>query len=95
MAAKKNVSARKPSARKRTRQTIKIRAHNFSQRSTLRTAVKKVRMAVLQGEAAQAKTLMIAAAPTLDSLARKGIIHRNKAARLKSRLSRAVKTLSA
>jgi small subunit ribosomal protein S20 len=94
MAAKKNVSARKPSARKRARQTIKTRALNFSQRSAIRTAVKKVRAAVGKGDSANAKVLMVEAVPTLDSLARKGIIHRNKAARLKSRLARALKTLA-
>lgn len=91
MAAKKNVTARKPSALKRTRQTIKIRARNFSQRSAIRTAVKKVRVAAEGKDQSLAKAAMIEATPILDALARKGIIHRNKAARLKSRLSAAVK----
>lgn len=95
MATKKNVTARKPSARKRTRQTIKIRVRNFSQRSAIRTAVKKVRTAVASAQVDSAKTLLTEAVPTLDSLARKGIIHRNKAARLKSRLSASVKALRA
>lgn len=80
-------------ARKRARQAVKQRAHNMSLRSTLRTAIKKVQKAILAGDKAAAQTVFSESMGTIDSIADKKIIHKNKAARHKSRLSAAIKAL--
>ncbi len=80
-------------ARKRARQAIKQRAHNVSLRSNLRTAIKKVQKAILAGDKAAAQTVFAESMSTIDSIADKKIIHKNKAARHKSRLSAAIKAL--
>src|SRR5256885_6325630 len=68
---------------------------NTSLRSKYRTAVKKVEKAVLTGDKAKATELFAAAQSVLDTIADKGIFHKNKAARDKSRLSAKVKALAA
>ena len=80
-------------ARKRARQSEKNRQHNASQRSMLRTYIKRVQHAVTRGDKAQAQEAMNAAMPVMDRMAHKGIIHPNKAARHKSRLSRHINAL--
>jgi small subunit ribosomal protein S20 len=80
-------------ARKRARQAVKQRAHNMSLRSTLRTAIKKVQKAVEAGDKAAAKAVYDSSVSVIDSIADKKIIHKNKAARHKSRLSAAIKAL--
>ena len=80
-------------ARKRARQAIKSRSLNMSQRSELRTAVKNVRKAVAAGNKAAAQTVFQQAVSVIDRIADKGIVHKNTAARNKSRLSAAVKAL--
>jgi small subunit ribosomal protein S20 len=80
-------------ARKRARQAVKQRAHNMSLRSTLRTAVKKVQKAVDAGDKAAAQAVFKESQGIIDSIADKKIIHKNKAARHKSRLSAAIKAL--
>lgn len=80
-------------ARKRARQAIKRRARNFSQRSELRTAIKSVRKAIASGDKAAAQKVLSESMSTIDSIADKKIIHKNKAARHKSRLSAAIKAL--
>jgi len=75
-------------ARKRARQALKNRAHNFSMRSRMRTAIKKVVNAIAVGDKEQAQQAYQSAVPLIDSTARKGIIHKNKAARHKSRLNK-------
>jgi small subunit ribosomal protein S20 len=82
-------------ARKRARQSIKRRAHNMSLRSRLRTAIKSVRKAVAAGDKATAQNVFKEAMGTIDSVADKKIIHKNTAARQKSRLSAAIKALGA
>jgi small subunit ribosomal protein S20 len=82
-------------ARKRIRQAGKRRLHNGSMRSAMRTASKKVVKAVVAGDQAQAENAFAAAVPEIDRMARKGIIHKNKAARQKSRLSRQIRALQA
>ena len=82
------------SARKRARQTEKRRQHNASLRSELRTAVKNVRKAIEAGDKAAARDVYQAAVSTIDSIADKNIIHKNKAARHKSRLSAAIKAMA-
>ncbi|MBB1648366.1 MAG: 30S ribosomal protein S20 [Delftia acidovorans] len=83
------------SGRKRVRQDTKLNAANTSLRSKYRTAVKKVEKAVLTGDKAKATELFAAAQSVLDTIADKGIFHKNKAARDKSRLSAKVKALAA
>ena len=80
-------------ARKRARQAIKRRARNFSQRSELRTAIKSVRKAIAAGDKAAAQKVLGESMSAIDSIADKKIIHKNKAARHKSRLSAAIKAL--
>ncbi len=87
--------ANSPQARKRARQAEKRRAQNASLRSLVRTNIKKVVAAIGSGDAEQAKAAYAAAVPVIDRMADKGIIHKNKAARHKSRLSAQVKALSA
>lgn len=82
-------------ARKRARQAVKQRAHNASLRSTLRTAIKRVRKAVEAGDKAAAQSVFQQSVSAIDSIADKKIIHKNKAARHKSRLSAAIKALAA
>lgn len=83
------------SARKRARQAVKQNAHNSALRSRLRTAVKAVRKAVLAGDKAKAREVFTEAQKTIDSVADKKIVHKNMAARTKSRLSAAVKGMGA
>ena len=80
-------------ARKRARQNETRRRHNASFRSMVRTAIKKVQAAVASGDSAAAGDAYKAAVPVIDRMADKGIIHKNKAARHKSRLNQAVKAL--
>ena len=82
------------SARKRSRQSEKQRQHNASLRSELRTAVKNVRKAIEAGDKSAAQTILQRAASTIDRIADKNIIHKNKAARHKSRLSAAIKGMA-
>ncbi len=81
-------------ARKRARQAVKQRAHNMSLRSTLRTAIKKVQKAILGGDKTAAQAVFKDSMSTIDSIADKKIIHKNKAARHKSRLSGAIKAMA-
>lgn len=82
-------------AKKRARQAEKHRAHNASQRSELRTEIKKAVKVIATGDAAVAKSTYAAAVPVIDAMARKGHIHKNKAARHKSRLNARLKALAA
>ncbi len=82
-------------ARKRARQAVKQNAHNASQRSELRTAIKAVRKAIAAGDKAAAATVFRDSVSTIDSIADKKIIHKNKAARHKSRLAAALKAFAA
>ncbi len=81
------------SAKKRARQTEKLRLHNASQRSMLRTQIKKVVHAIEAKDKEAAQNAYQAAVPVIDSMVSKGIIHKNKAARHKSRLNSHVKSL--
>ncbi len=83
------------SAEKRAREAVERRARNVAHRSKVRSAVRKVLEAIRAGKQAEAAAALKAASPVIDSMARKGIIHRNKAARHKSRLASQVKALSA
>jgi len=81
-------------ARKRARQAVKQNAHNSAQRSAFRTAVKAVRKAIAAGDKDAAAKAFLASTSTIDSIADKKIIHKNKAARHKSRLAAAIKALA-
>ena len=80
-------------ARKRARQSVKVNAHNSALRSTLRTAIKKVLKAVEAGDKAAAMATYQENVSVIDRIADKKIIHKNKAARHKSRLTAAIKAL--
>ena len=80
-------------ARKRARQAVKQRAHNMSLRSTLRTAIKKVRKAIDAGDKTAAQAVFKDSQSVIDSIADKRIVHKNAVARTKSRLSAAIKAL--
>ena len=81
-------------ARKRARQAENNRQRNASQRSAMRTRIKALRKAIAAGDKEQAVAAFQAAVPALDRLARKGIIHKNVAARGKSRLNNAVRAMA-
>ena len=83
------------SAKKRAKQTVVRNARNASQRSMLRTAVKKVLKALDANDAAGAPAAFDVAQPILDRYSARGLIHRNKAARHKSRLSARINALQA
>ncbi len=75
------------SAKKRMRQNEKRRQINRSNRSRMRTAIKKLRAALTGGDANETQQLLPATVSTIDKAVNKGIIHRNTAARYKSRLT--------
>ncbi len=79
--------------RKRARQNDTQRIHNASLRSTLRTALKKITKAILLGDKKIAKKTFDENVPVIDKIADKKIIHKNKAARHKSRLNSALKSM--
>ncbi|MEW5786309.1 MAG: 30S ribosomal protein S20 [Pseudomonadota bacterium] len=81
-------------AKKRARQGAVQRLHNMAQRSAYRTAVKKVRKAIEAGDKAAAQAALNENMSVMDSLADKKIVHKNKAARHKSRLAGAIKAMA-
>jgi small subunit ribosomal protein S20 len=83
------------SAIKRARQNVKLRQHNASARSMFRTYVKNVLKAVEAGDMEAARAAYTKAQPIIDKAAAKGLIHKNKAARIKSRLVARVKDMTA
>ena len=89
----KKKNPRLASGRKRVRQDIKLNAANTSLRSKYRTAVKNVEKAVLAGDKDKASAAFALMQSVVDTIADKGIFHKNKAARDKSRLSVKVKAL--
>ena len=85
--------ANSPQAKKRARQSEDARQRNAGQRSAMRTTVKKLQAAIESGDKKLAAEAYKAAVPALDKMARKGVIHKNTAARSKSRLNNAVRAL--
>ena len=81
-------------ARKRARQNIGQHNRNMSLRSQLRTAIKHARKGIASTDKTFAQAAFKASASTIDSIADMGIIHKNKAARHKSRLSVAIKAMA-
>ncbi len=90
----KKKTVRLASGRKRARQDVKLNAANTSLRSKFRTVVKNVVKAVTGGDKAKAAETFKSAQSVIDSVADKGMFHKNKAARLKSRLNAKVKALA-
>ncbi|MBT9491201.1 30S ribosomal protein S20 [Roseateles sp.] len=91
----KKKTVRLASGLKRVRQDSKLNAANTALRSKFRTVIKNVQKAVLTGDKVKAAELFKTAEAVIDSVADKGIFHKNKAARHKSRLSAKVKALAA
>ena len=82
------------SAQKRARKAEKTRKQNMGQRSQVRTKIKNVVKACDAGDVAAAKAAYLEAVPAIDSMAGKGIVNKNKAARHKSRLNKRIKALA-
>jgi small subunit ribosomal protein S20 len=91
----KKKTVRIASGLKRVRQDVKLNAANTALRSKFRTVIKNVQKAVLAGDKDKAADLFKTAEKVIDSVADKGLFHKNKAARHKSRLSAKVKSLAA
>ena len=83
------------SAKKRAKQTVVRNARNNGQRSMLRPSIKKVLKALDANDAAGAQAAFAVAQPILDRYSSRGLIHKNKAARHKSRLTARIKALQA
>ncbi len=94
----KKKNPRLASGRKRARQDVKLNAHNTALRSHFRTVIKNVQKALDKaaagGDKAKPAELFKAAQSVIDSVADKGIFHKNKAARHKSRLAAKIKALA-
>lgn len=82
-------------AKKRARQAERRRKQNVSLRSMVRTTIKKVVNAISTGDKTLAETAYKASVPAIDSMARKGLIPKNKAARHKSRLNTRLRAMQA
>ncbi|AZV50857.1 MULTISPECIES: 30S ribosomal protein S20 [Bacillus] len=83
------------SAIKRTKTNNERRAHNATIKSAMRTAIKQVEASVANNEADKAKTALTEAAKRIDKAVKTGLVHKNAAARYKSRLAKKVNGLSA
>jgi small subunit ribosomal protein S20 len=81
-------------ARKRARQANARNARNSALRSRLRTAIKSVRKAIAAGDKQAAAELFRKATRVIDSIADKKVVHKNMAARNKSRLASAIKAMA-
>ena len=91
----KKKTVRTASGLKRARQDLRLNAANTALRSKFRTVIKNVQKAVIAGDKAKATALFQSAQSVIDAVADKGLFHKNKAARHKSRLSAKVKALAA
>ena len=86
--------ANSPQARKRARQNNRRRELNVGMRSMMRTELKKVLKAMDAGDKAAAQAAFVAAVPVLDRMADKELLHKNKAARHKSRLNARIRAMA-
>ena len=86
--------ANSPQARKRARQADTHNKRNAAARSKFRSALKKVVYAIEAGDKASAESAYKAAIPVIDSTCTKGLIHKNKAARHKSRLNNSIRAMA-
>jgi len=82
------------SARKRVRQNEKRRLYNKSIRTSIRTQIKRVRTAVEAGDKEAAEKELVKAVKLLDKAVSKGVVHKNTAARVKSRLTKHVNDMA-
>ena len=82
------------SARKRARQSVRLREHNMSMRTTARSAIKEVKKAIASGDKKAAAAALVKSQAAIDRVAAKGVLHRNAAARHKSRLAHAIKAIA-
>jgi small subunit ribosomal protein S20 len=82
------------SAKKRARQAEQRRRHNQARRSMMRSELKRVIKAIESGNRAEAEAAYKEAVPVIDRMATRGLIHRNKAARHKSRLNAKIRALA-
>lgn len=80
-------------ARKRARQSEKRRVHNKGRAAMMRTAIKNVVYAIENKDKEAASKAYVVMTPIIDNAAKNGLIHRNKAARHKSRLNKHIKAL--
>lgn len=87
--------ANSPQARKRAKQNSVRRLANHSQRSAVRTAIKKLDAAIAAGDKEAAKAAFENSMSMIDKATVKGLHHKNRAARLKSRLNKRVKEMAA
>ena len=85
--------ANSPQAKKRARQAIKRRTRNVAKRSEFRTVIKNTVYAIDAGDKEAAMSAYKLAIPVIDAVTSKGLIHKNKAARHKSRLNARIKAL--
>jgi small subunit ribosomal protein S20 len=83
-----------PSAKKRLRQSLERRARNRAARSTVRSQIRKVREAIAAGDAATADAQFRVMVKRIDQAAARGVVHPNLAARVKSRLNKALKQVA-
>ena len=86
--------ANSASAKKRVRQASKRRVHNMGIRTEARTFIKNVIKAIEAGDKKQAQDLYNKMIPVVDKVANKGIFHKNKIARHKSRLNNKIKAMA-
>lgn len=85
--------ANSPQARKRARQSTRRRIHNMSQRSALRTSIKKLLKQISENNLEEAKAAYREAVSRIDRAASRGLHHANRAARLKQRLNSRLRTI--
>ena len=90
----KNTLANTAQARKRVRQSEKSRTRNAAQKSNFRTSIKKVLKSLSDKNKDQSNANFKEAMSVMDKLVMKGLIHKNKAARQKSRLNKKIQGLS-
>jgi small subunit ribosomal protein S20 len=82
------------SAQKRARQAVRLRARNMGLRTAARSAIKDVQKAIAAGDKKAAAAALAKSQATIDRVASKGVVHRNAAARRKSRLAHAIKAMA-
>jgi small subunit ribosomal protein S20 len=82
------------SARKRARQALKHRSRNVSLHTAARSAIKDVKKAIASGDKKAAAAALVRSQAVIDRTAAKGVVHRNAAARQKSRLAHAIKAMA-
>lgn len=86
--------ANSPQAKKRAKQSEVRRQRNVAMRSKVRTSIKNIVKAIDNGDKEAATAAFKAAVPVIDSMTTKGVMHKNKAARHKSRLNAQIKAMA-